>query len=223
MFVKDYMLQHPIMIEPHKRLTEAQRMMAENGIYYLPVVGDGKRLVGMITPPRLSIAPEKLGSLDVWEITRYLNNLTIDKVMIKFPDLQTIQPDSTLEDAAEQMIRSNIGGLVVVEDKNVVLGLITDNDLLLELRKILGAIEPGWRVTVRMPGIHGEFLKLTRAISDNEWTLSAMGNVRSPKKEGHWDVVVKIWGGTRNEIIAMLDGLSEMELLDIRETRSLKS
>ena len=83
MLVKDYMTRHPIMIEPNKRITEAQKLMTENNVQHLPVVGDGKRLLGMMTRQRLSIPPERLGSLDVWEITRYLSDLTVSKVMLK--------------------------------------------------------------------------------------------------------------------------------------------
>src|SRR5512134_1245359 len=101
MLVKDYMTRHPIMIEPNKRITEAQKLMIENNVRYLPVVGDGKRLLGMITRQRLSIPPERLSSLDVWEITRYLSDLTVSKVMVKGADLRTIVPDAAVEEAAD--------------------------------------------------------------------------------------------------------------------------
>ena len=76
MFVKDYMTRHPIMIEPDTRVTEAQKLLGENNIRHLPVVGDGKRVLGLVTRGRLQIAPEKLGSLNVWEIARFLADLT---------------------------------------------------------------------------------------------------------------------------------------------------
>jgi acetoin utilization protein AcuB len=205
------------MIEPEKRVTEAQRLMVENNIYYMPVVGDGKRLLGMVTPPRLAIPPDRLGSLDVWEITNYLSTLTIGKVMIKGADLHTIGPDATLEDAASQMIQHKIGGLPVVEN-GIVIGLITDSDLLVELYALLGAVEPGWRITVRVPSKRGEFLKLTEVISDKGWSIMAMGNVRAPKKPDHWDIVLKIWGCTQNELVALIEGIEGHEILDIRET-----
>ena len=82
MLVRDYMTRHPIMVEPEAPVAEAQRLMLENHIRHLPVVGDGKRLVGLVTRQRLAVSPELLSSLDVWEITRYLSNLTVGKVMI---------------------------------------------------------------------------------------------------------------------------------------------
>lgn len=217
MLVREYMLQHPIMIEPHRRLFEAQRILVENDLYYLPVVGDGKRLLGMITPPRLAVAPERLASLDVWEISHYLQHLTVDKVMLKGAELATISPTHTLEEAAEVMLHSRTGGLPVVE-QGLVRGLITDHDLLIEFRNLLGAVEPGWRVTVRVPSRKGEFLRLTRVIIENDWGLMAMGNVRAPRAPQQWDIVLKVTGPSREELIAAIGQNAGHELRDIRAT-----
>lgn len=53
MLVKNCMTRHPIMIAPEKLASEAQKIMAENNVRHLPVVGDGKRLLGLITRERL--------------------------------------------------------------------------------------------------------------------------------------------------------------------------
>lgn len=216
MLVKDYMTRHPIMIEPHLRVVEAQQLMTENGIRHLPVVGEGKRLLGLITRQRLQIHPDKLGSLEVWEITRYLTGLTVDKVMIKGKDLRTTSPDVTLEDAADLLIRYKIGGLPVVEN-GIVVGIITETDLLTELQNLLGANDLGWRVTMRIPDRRGEYSKLTRAISERGWGIMAMGSVRSPKHSDSWDMVLKIRGCTREELIALLENIEDQQIVDIRE------
>ena len=54
MLVKDYMTRHPIMIEPNRRVVEVQKLMLENNIRHLPVIGDGKRLIGLVTRQRLA-------------------------------------------------------------------------------------------------------------------------------------------------------------------------
>ena len=73
MLVKDYMTRHPIMISPTTPAAEAQKLMIENRVRHLPVVGDGKRLLGLVTRERLRIPPTDLGSLNVWEISRLLS------------------------------------------------------------------------------------------------------------------------------------------------------
>lgn len=218
MLVKDYMTRHPIMIGPDMRVTEAQKLMAENNIRHLPVAGDGKRLLGLVTRQRLSIPPERLGSLDVWEITRFLSDLTVSKVMVKGADLRTITSEATVEEAADLMIRHKIGSLPVVEDGIVVIGIITEIDLLIELQNLLGANDAGWRVTVRVPDRLGEFSKLTKAMLDHGWGIMAMGSVRAPKQPDFWDVVLKVRRPTRDELIAALEAIPDQKLMDIRET-----
>jgi acetoin utilization protein AcuB len=217
MLVKDYMTRHPIMIGPNAQVSEAEKIMVENGIRHLPVVGDGKRLLGLVTRRRLSIPPDRLGSLDVWEITRYLSGLTVSKVMVTGPDLQVIGPQATIEEAADVMIRNKIAGLPVVEG-DVVVGIITETDLLVELRHLLGAVDSGWRVTMRVPNRLGEFRRLIKAISDRGWGIMAMSSARTPRQPDHWDIVLKVRHCSREDLTAALSELEGQELVDLRET-----
>ena len=73
---------HQLLVEGISRCFEAQQIMTENKIRHLPVVGDGKRLLGLITRRRLTLEPDTLSSLNVWEISRHLANLTAGKIMI---------------------------------------------------------------------------------------------------------------------------------------------
>jgi acetoin utilization protein AcuB len=218
MLVKDYMTRHPIMIEPNRRVVEAQRLMGENNIRHLPVVADGKRLLGLVTRQRLAIRPDQLSSMDVWELTSYLQDLTVSKIMITGKALCTIGPDATIEEAGDLMIAYKISGVPVVETGDIVVGIITETDLLVELRNLLGAIDPGWRVVVRVPDRDGEFRKLIRVISDNGWGIMALGSVRSPKRPDHWDLIVKVRHCERDELVRAISQIEDQELIDLRET-----
>jgi len=220
MLTKDYMTRHPIMIEPTMRVADAQKLMSENQIRHLPVIGSGKRLLGLVTRQRLSIPPEKLSSLDVWEITRYLSNLTAGDVMVKGPDLRTIAPDATLEEAADVLIRNKVSGLPVIED-GVVVGILTETDLLIELQNLLGAVDSGWRVVMRVPDRDGEFRKLVRAISDKGWGIMAMGSVRTPKQPDRWDIILKVRHCTRDALMTVLEKIEDQQIVDLRETQPL--
>lgn len=217
MLVKDYMTRHPIMIEPDKLVTEAQKLMGENSIHHLLVVGDGKRLLGLITREQLQIHPEKLGSLDVWEITRFLAELTVKNVMIKRENLCTINQNATIEDAASIMIQNKIGGLAVIEDE-IVVGVLTETDLLIELQNLLGAKEKGWRVTVRVPDQSGELMKISSVISSKGWSIMALGSVRAPKAPEYWDIVLKVSHCTKEELVQTLEEIKGQQIIDVRET-----
>jgi hypothetical protein len=61
----------------------------------------------------------------VWEITRFLSNLTVKDVMVKCKGVISIEPDATLEQAAQITVKNKIGCLPMLED-NFVVGIITD-------------------------------------------------------------------------------------------------
>ena len=203
MLVKDYMTRHPIMVSPETPAAEAQKLMIENNVRHLPVVGDGKRLMGLVTRERLRVPPTDLASLNVWEISRLLSHLKVSDVMIKLNDLFIINPDTTLEDAAKLMCQHKIGSLLVVED-GIVVGIITEVDMLAELSNLLGGNVKGVRVVMRMPDQVGEYAKVTAAITKQGWGICASGGLPSPKKPGYWDMVIKVRNVPKDELVAVL-------------------
>jgi acetoin utilization protein AcuB len=216
MFVKDYMTRHPVMVEPTMSVVEAQGIMAETKVRHLPVTGSGKRLIGLVTRERMRIPPTELASLNVWEITRLLSNLAVKDVMAKAEDLITIEPDATLEEAAQLMVENKIGCLPVLE-AGVVVGIITEIDLMVQLVDLLGGRVPGVRVTVRVPDRIGEFAKITSAIASQGWGIYASGSVPVPKHPGYWDCVVKVRNVAKDKVVAILESIEGQQIIDARE------
>jgi acetoin utilization protein AcuB len=216
MLVKDFMTRHPVMVPPTTPAAEAQQIMRENKVRHLPVVGGGKRLEGLITRERLRVSPADLGSLNVWEITRYLSNMTVKDMMLKGEDVITTAPDVTLEEAAQIMAKKKIGCLVVLE-QGIVVGIITETDMLVELNQMLGGDVPGVRVTVRVPDRIGEFAKIFGTISSHGWGIYASGSAPTPKHPGYWDVVLKVRDVPKDDLVAALEKIEDQEIVDVRE------
>ncbi len=216
MLVKDYMTRHPSMAEPGMSVVDAQRYMWENGIRHLPVVGDGKRLVGLVTRQTLLVDPGRLGSLDVWEISRYLSGLALKDVMIKARDVITGEQDTAIEEAARVMVENRIGCLPVVEE-GIVVGIISDTDLLTQLMEMMATRVPGVRVTIRMPNVKGELAKLVGAIGAQGWGILACGGVPAPKTPDQWEAVVKIGGVSKDAVVAALEQVEDQEIVDVRK------
>jgi acetoin utilization protein AcuB len=216
MFVKDYMTRHPVMVDPDTSLVEAQALMAEAKVRHLPVIRAGKRLEGLVTRERLRIPPTELGSLNVWEITRFLTNLTVTDVMVKKTDVITIGPEAALETAAQIMVKNRIGCLPVLEE-DIVVGIITETDMLVQLADLLGGGVHGLRVTIRMPDEVGTFAAITSAIAARGWGIYASGCVPAPKRPGFWDGVFKIKGVPQDDLVAVLEKIADQEIVDVRE------
>ncbi len=218
MIVKDYMTKHPVMIEPAMTLVEVQGIMAETKTRHLPVVEGGKRLVGLITQETLRIPPTLFTSLNVWEITRYLSNLTVKDVMVKRKEIITIEPDTTIEEAARVMVEHKIGCLPVVEEE-IVVGIITDTDLLAHLREMLDAPLPSVRVTLRMTLKRGELARLVAVIAEQGWGIWALGGVLSPKDPNQWEAVFKISDAPQEQVVAALSKIEGQQIIDVREVK----
>ncbi len=215
MFVKDYMTRHPVMVEPEISIVEAQGIMAETHVRHLPVVKKGKQLVGLVTRERMRIPPTELTSLNVWEITRFLSDMTVADVMVKRENVITTEPDVALEEAAQIMIGNKIGSLPVLEE-GVVIGIITEIDMMAQLTALLGGTVPGVRATVRMPNRKGELAKVSGAISEQGWGIYASGGVPTPKDPDHWDCVIKVRDVPKEDLRAVLAKIEGQEIIDLR-------
>jgi acetoin utilization protein AcuB len=217
MLVKDCMTRHPIMISPSMPVTEAEKILSENMIRHLPVVGDGKRLLGLITRQLLSLKPADMSSLNVWEITRFLSNLKVEDLMLKGQDVVTITPDRTIERAAKILAERKIGCLPVVEDDNVVIGILSESDLLSAFQEMLGLPAEGVRVTMRMPDKFGEFNKLASVMIEHGWGIMGIGSFPSTRNPGFYDIVVKIPRVTVDEVVEVLGQVPGQSIADVRE------
>ncbi|MBK8902273.1 MAG: CBS domain-containing protein [Anaerolineaceae bacterium] len=211
------MTRHPIIISLTTKATEAQQIMAENHIRHLPVTSDGKRLEGLVTRTRLSLKPDLLGSLNMWEISRQLSNLTVKDVMVKKEDLFTITADRTIERAAKMMADHKIGCLPVIDADGAVEGIISEVDVLRSYQELMGLPVEGLRVTVRMPNRKGEFAKLMKAMADNGWGVMAIGTYPSHRRDGFYDVVLKIPEVPESDVRAAFNQIADQEVLDVRD------
>ena len=216
MLVKDCMTRHPIMISPEIPAAEAQKVMAENKVRHLPVVEDGKQLVGLITRQRLTLKPETIGSLNFWEISRYVSDLKVEQVMLQAREVITITPGRTIERAAATMSKHKIGCLPVLGEDEVTVGILTEVDLLTAFVEMLGLPADGIRVTVRMPDKMGEFSKLTSVIAEQGWGVRGIGSFPAPRHPGYYDVVIKMTHVDMAEAKELLGHVPEQEIVDIR-------
>jgi acetoin utilization protein AcuB len=218
MLVKDYMSRHPYLLEEDSSIVDAQRYMNDVHVRHLPVVGDGKRLLGLITRETLMIEPGSLDSLNVWEITRYLSGMKVKKIMIKARDVISVNETVAIEDAALIMIENKIGCLPVLKDR-VVVGMITHEDLLVQLCRLLVTRRPGLRVAVSMPDKTGENQKLVDCIKNQGWEIQSMGGMPDPKDDTRYSTVVKIIADIpMKEVENIINQVEGQKVRDIRET-----
>lgn len=125
--VKDWMSRDVITVTPQTTLPEADALLVEHTIRRLPVVENG-RLVGIVTYGDIrSAKPSQASSLSIWEMNYLIARLTVAEIMT--PEPITVSQHATIGQAAHLMLQNMVSGLPVVEDTDVLVGIITESDI----------------------------------------------------------------------------------------------
>jgi len=205
---------HPVVAEPDMPVTRAERLMKESNIRHLPVIREGKGLVGLLTRETLSRAlPSEMSTLTIWELNYQLSRIKISEVMVK--KVISVAEDATVEQAARIMIDHKIGSLPVMRDGDLV-GIITDIDLLQALTDLMGWRQPGVRVTVQVPDEKGRLAKVATVIADAGGLL--LGSSTYPAAEPlKSNIVFKVRNVPLDDLVTVLQGVKDLNILDVRE------
>ena len=109
------------------KLGFANDIMYLGRIRHLPVM-KGEDIVGILSQRDLYRA-SLTSILTNWrENKEFLDSVKVSEVMTK--NVITVSPDTTVEEAAKIMIDKKVGCLPVVKDRNKLIGLITETDVL---------------------------------------------------------------------------------------------
>ena len=109
-------------------VSESLALMREHDVRRLPVVLDTGELCGMITQGDIRGADLlRIAGLDPVDIADALRRIKVYEVMNDRPI--AVRPETGLREAALLMIENKIGGLPVVDDANLVVGIVTESDL----------------------------------------------------------------------------------------------
>jgi acetoin utilization protein AcuB len=212
-FVKDQMTPHPITITADSSILAAQRIMKENHVRHLPVLNKTGALVGLVTRTSLEqVRPSKLTTLSIYELSYQLDKITVRDAMVR--KVVTVGEEVPIEQAARLMLEHKIGSLPVLRGERLV-GIITDTDLMRTMLELLGARQPGVRLTLKVPDTAGELARVTAAIAAEHGDIGAMGTLPSDEPLKWW-VVLKVRYIDRDCLVAAIKGLPEVELLDVR-------
>lgn len=143
MYISEYMTSNPITISADLFLPHARRMLNEYQIRHLPVVDKERKLVGIVTdrdlrsayPSSVISKGDKILSFEQVEKTTVADIMTTS--------CSTLQPEATIDDALIIFDRDKVGGIPVVSEDDVVLGIFSLLDLTAAYRKMFGVSEKG--------------------------------------------------------------------------------
>jgi len=136
--VREWMTRRVFSIGPDARLSEAATLMRRRKVRHLPVVERGGRLVGMVTARDLRqalFAPSVQDGLE--NLRGVLDGLAVRDIMVR--GVVGVRAATSIREAARLMYERKIGALPVVE-RNLLVGILTETDVLEGFQRVLGAM-----------------------------------------------------------------------------------
>jgi acetoin utilization protein AcuB len=148
MIVSMWMTRDLVTIEPHTPLTEAAALMASKRIRRLPVLEQHAKtphLVGIVTATDILHAyPPEVNPFAI--LSRDVDRVHTTAGDIMSHTLQTVAPETPIEEAARIMRNRKISTLLVVQKERLV-GLITESDMFRAFVSILESTRGDVRIT----------------------------------------------------------------------------
>ena len=173
LLVRDWMTEHLVTLSPEASVAEALTLCRKRRIRHIPILEEG-RLVGIVSDRDLRDASPALGDP---ERARTLQEIRVADVMSR--EVITVDPQDSIENAAQQMYELKIeslpvvsegavadGGATVVEQE--LLGIVTSSDVMRALVTLAGLPEPGCRIEVSVPNREGILAEVAGKIREVE-------------------------------------------------------
>ena len=213
MTVKRMMKKNPITNTAETSIVDVADILKENHIHRLPVLDKKGKLIGVITEKDiLHASPSPVSSLSVYEMPYMLSRLKVSNLMTK--DVRTIDPDTTVEEAAKIMVDDDLSCLPVIEGDKLV-GIVSKSDMFKVLYELFGSLVKGTRVTFLFNQRSGEISRLSTALANKGFDIISIGTfVDKGEKDG---VLTTITVRTENSegVLEVLRPIVK-EILDVR-------
>jgi acetoin utilization protein AcuB len=117
------MAKNPIVIEKDATVIEAIHLMKEKNVRRLPVMDRG-RIAGIVTEKMVAdFKPSKATSLDTWELHYLLSKTPVTEAMN--PNPYKVKPETDLAEAARLLHDRKLNGVLVVDDRDTLVGIFT--------------------------------------------------------------------------------------------------
>lgn len=222
MLVKNWMSRRLITVDIDAAMADAVKLMKTNDIHLLPVL-DGEKLSGIITDRDLKRASASdATALEMYELIYLLSKIRVSDIMTR--KIITLAPDTTVEEAAEVLLKQKISGAPVVDDAGRLLGVITKSDLFRMLIALTGLPNRGIQFALKVKNRPDVIPELMAIFGEYEGQLVNVLISHKPTTDQKFvKVYFRILGLDRSRLDALKEDLREkatlLYLVDYFENR----
>ena len=217
MYVKDHMTKNPVTITPDTSVSKALEIMQKGKFHRLPVSDASGKLLGLVTEGLVTESSGKnQTSLSIYELNYLLSRTKASDIMIPAKDVVTISPDVFLEEAADKM--GDINVLPVIDDKNKIVGIITEKDVFRAFIELMGYKTQGTRFVIACENKPGVLNKASKLFAENDANVENIAVYRT--EERGTEIVIKATGEISVEDMTKVLTENGMKVTNIVQTKS---
>ncbi|HHW18298.1 MAG TPA: CBS domain-containing protein [Firmicutes bacterium] len=191
MFVKDIMTHNPVSISPEATLRELLSVMTDKTFEAIPVKKNGK-VVGIVTDWDIVV------NYSNREAGNYLDSTRVKDVMTS--NVATVSPDEIVEMAAYHMYFHDLDAIPVVDEKDNLVGIVTQSDLFRTFVTLMGLRTRGTRITLDVPDKVGILAEITRIVKDAGISIASLSTYTPPEKK-RGNVILRVKTGHVKELV----------------------
>lgn len=207
MIIKDWMTKDVITVDPEASMMRAAKLMKEKGIRRLPVVDDKGKLVGILSDRDVKEAsPSKATTLDVHELYYLLSEIKVKNIMT--PNPMTIRDTDTVVKCAAVMHDKKISGLPVLNDKDELVGIMTQNEVYRVLLSITGVYHGGVQIGLKLSDQRGTLKEVLDCLRGHKARVISVLTSYDQVEEGFRHVFIRILDMEKSVLNELRDELS---------------
>ena len=219
MLVRNWMTQNVIMVDANDSVMDATKKLKENDIRRLPVTRKGK-LVGIVTDRDLKRASASdATTLEVHELLYLISKIKVKEIMTKNPI--TVPFDFTVEETAEVLMKNKISGVPVLNGRNQISGIITQDDLFRAMISLTGLNSRGVQFAFQIEDRPGSIKEVADILRKYGGRMASILSSYDRVQKGYRKAYIRMYEIDRLRIPQLKEELKEnatlLYMVDLRE------
>lgn len=207
MLIKEWMSRDLVIVDENTSLMRATRVMKENNIRRLPVLGSGK-LAGILSDRDVKDAsPSKMTAMDIHEFYYFLSEMKVKDAMTSTP--LTLYQDDLLERAAILMLKNKISGVPVLDESGNLVGLLSSTDVVRGFIHSTGIEEGTILIVFNLQDEPGWVTGVIKVLRENNASVIGIRTDYKDAQEGMKKVAVRINLPDKEKFDELIDTLSD--------------
>jgi acetoin utilization protein AcuB len=199
MLIKNWMSRPVITVNISASMQDAMDLLKQYNIRKLPVENKGK-LVGLITDGDIKKASaSNATTLEIHELMYAISKIKAKDIMTK--KVITAKPDQTIDELAQLLLTNKITCAPVLDDKNKLVGIITEEDIFKALISLTGIDKKGIQFAFILSDNPGSIRKITDILRKYSETLaSILSSYDNNAPKNYRNVYIRVQGVEREKL-----------------------